>query len=98
MTATPSSTADWTDAFLEMMAVERAAANNTLTAYGKDLADAGGFLAKHGVSLADASADEVEAYFADLGARGMAAATAAAAAGGGTAVLSLRPGRGLADG
>ena len=33
--------ADWAEAFLEMMAVERAAARNTLTAYGKDLLDAG---------------------------------------------------------
>ncbi len=60
-----------------MMAVERAAAANTLTAYGKDLADANAFLVKQGKSLAGASADEIEAYFADLGARGMAAATAA---------------------
>ena len=33
--------AGWIEAFLEMMAVERAAARNTLTAYAKDLADAG---------------------------------------------------------
>ena len=32
--------AAWVEAFLEMMSVERAAARNTLTAYGKDLADA----------------------------------------------------------
>ena len=74
----PSSTSTgWTDAFLEMMAVERAAAKNTLTAYGKDLAEAGGFLAKRGSGLATATSEEIEAYFADLGARGMAAATAA---------------------
>ena len=35
----------WAEAFLEMMAVERAAAKNTLAAYGRDLADAAGFLA-----------------------------------------------------
>ena len=35
----------WAEAFLEMMAVERAAAKNTLTAYTRDLADAAGFLA-----------------------------------------------------
>ena len=33
----------WVEAFLEMMAVERAAARNTLTAHQKDLADASGF-------------------------------------------------------
>ncbi len=72
-----TSASDWIDAFLEMMAVERAAASNTLKAYGKDLADAGGFIARGGATLATASAEDVEAYFADLGVRGMAAATAA---------------------
>ena len=69
--------AGWIDAFLEMMAVERAAARNTLTAYAKDLADAGGFLAGRGRDLADAAADDMEAYFAHLGALGLAPATAA---------------------
>ena len=67
----------WIDAFLEMMAVERAAARNTLTAYAKDLADAGGFLAGRGRDLADAAAEDIEAYFAHLGALGLAPATAA---------------------
>ena len=69
--------AGWIDAFLEMMAVERAAARNTLTAYAKDLADAGAFLAARGRDLADASAEDIEAYFAHLGAVGLAPATAA---------------------
>ena len=69
--------ADWVDAFLEMMAVERAAARNTLIAYGKDLADAGGFLAGRGRDLATATTDDVEAYFSALGARGLSPATAA---------------------
>ena len=69
--------AGWIDAFLEMMAVERAAARNTLTAYGKDLADADGFLRTQGATLAAARADQVEAYFESLGARGLAASTAA---------------------
>jgi integrase/recombinase XerD len=69
--------ADWVDPFLEMMAAERGAARNTLTAYGKDLADASGFLAGRGRGLDDASPEDVEAYFADLGRRGMAPATAA---------------------
>jgi integrase/recombinase XerD len=67
----------WTEAFLEMMAVERAAARNTLTAYAKDLADAEGFLAGRGRDLADAASEDVEAYFSALGARGLAPATAA---------------------
>jgi len=69
--------AAWAEAFLEMMAVERAAARNTLTAYSRDLTDAGEFLATRGQGLADASAEDVEAYFADLGARGLSPATAA---------------------
>lgn len=67
----------WAEAFLEMMAVERAAAANTVTAYGKDLADAAGFLASRGRSLKDASSEDIEAWFADLGARGLSASTAA---------------------
>lgn len=69
--------AGWVDAFLEMMAVERAAARNTLTAYGKDLDDARAFLAGRGRDLDDADAQAVEAYFQDLGARGLSPATAA---------------------
>ncbi|THD56876.1 site-specific integrase, partial [Phenylobacterium sp.] len=56
----------WAEAFLEMMSVERAAAKNTLTAYARDLTDASGFLAGRGRDLADASAEDVEAYFVGL--------------------------------
>jgi len=69
--------AGWVEAFLEMMAVERAAARNTLTAYEKDLADAQGFLAGRGRDLADALAEDVEAYFQHLGVKGLSPATAA---------------------
>ncbi|HEY9218307.1 MAG TPA: site-specific integrase, partial [Phenylobacterium sp.] len=51
----------WTEAFLEMMAVERAAARNTLTAYAKDLQDAAAFLGRRGGDLAAASAEDIEA-------------------------------------
>jgi integrase/recombinase XerD len=67
----------WVDAFLEMMAVERAAARNTLTAYGKDLADAAAFLKARGRDLSNASTEDIEAWFAGLGAAGLAPATAA---------------------
>lgn len=69
--------AGWVEAFLEMMAAERAAARNTLTAYGKDLADAAGFLSGMGRDFGSASAEDIEAYFSDLGARGLSPATAA---------------------
>jgi len=67
----------WKEAFLEMMAAERACAANTLTAYDRDLADASRFLKTRGRDLADASAEDIEAWFADLGGRGLSAATAA---------------------
>ncbi len=67
----------WVEAFLEMMSVERAAARNTLLAYGKDLADAQAFLAARRAGLAAASLEDVEAYFSSLGARGLSPATAA---------------------
>jgi len=68
---------DWTEAFLEMMAAERASAANTLLAYSRDLADAGAFLAAKKRDLASASDKDIEAYFIDLGARGVSSATAA---------------------
>ncbi|PVM92196.1 recombinase XerD [Caulobacter radicis] len=67
----------WVEAFLEMMAVERAAAANTLRAYEKDLEDARGFLGRAGNDLDAADAEAIEAYFQDLGARGLSPATAA---------------------
>ena len=65
------------EAFLEMMAAERAAARNTLTAYGRDLADADAFLRSRGTEIAQAGPEAVEAYFAELGRRGLSPATAA---------------------
>lgn len=67
----------WTEAFLEMMAVERSAARNTITAYTKDLEDASGYLAGKGKDLASASLEDIEAYFGALAARGLSPATAA---------------------
>ena len=69
--------ADWVEAFLEMMAAERAAAANTLTAYARDLADLRGFLAGCGTDLPGAAAEQLEAYFQDLSVRGLSSSTAA---------------------
>ncbi|WP_332766466.1 site-specific tyrosine recombinase XerD [Phenylobacterium sp.] len=69
--------AGWAEAFLEMMAVERASARNTLTAYGKDLTDAQAFLRTRSSDLAAASAEDIESYFAALSDRGLSPATAA---------------------
>lgn len=65
------------EAFLEMMAAERASARNTIIAYGKDLADAEAFLRGRGLDLTRAGAPDVEAYFSELGRRGLSPATAA---------------------
>jgi integrase/recombinase XerD len=71
------SAAGWVEAFLEMMAVERAAAHNTLTAYGKDLEDARVYLGRTGEDLDTVPTERIEAYFQDLSARGLSPATAA---------------------
>lgn len=64
------------EAFLEMMAVERDASPHTLSAYGRDLADAESWLSDAG-GLMGASQEAVEAWFADLSRRGLSASTAA---------------------
>jgi integrase/recombinase XerD len=66
----------WAEAFLEMMSVERSASKHTLSAYDRDLVDASAFLAGRGRDLADAEAEDVEAYFTELGKRGLSPATA----------------------
>ncbi|KQT85869.1 site-specific tyrosine recombinase XerD [Aurantimonas sp. Leaf443] len=60
------------EAFLEMMAVERGAAENTLQAYRRDLEDAAGFLAGRGATLAGADTDGLRAYVARLNDQGFA--------------------------
>ena len=64
------------EAFLEMMAVERDASPNTLSAYNRDLTDAETALSDAG-GLMKADAEAVEGWFADLSRRGLSAATAA---------------------
>ena len=64
------------EAFLEMMAVERDASPHTLSAYGRDLADADAWLGAAG-GLMGADEAALEAWFADLSRRGLSAATAA---------------------
>jgi integrase/recombinase XerD len=68
--------AGWIDAFLEMMAVERAAARNTLTAYGKG---PGGRPAVPGRARRPGRrlGRSDRGLFQDLGARGLSPATAA---------------------
>ena len=63
------------EGFLEMMAVERGAAQNTIDAYRRDLEGLTVFLARHGRSIADATEKDLRAYIVDLGAAGMSTAT-----------------------
>jgi integrase/recombinase XerD len=62
------------EAFLEMMSVERGAADNTLANYRRDLEDASAAI-KGG--LANAASDDIRAYLGDMAARGFAASSQA---------------------
>jgi len=64
-------------AFLDAIAAESGAARNTLLAYGRDLADAAGWFAGRGGSLAGADRAGLDAYLAALQAEGAARATRA---------------------
>lgn len=63
--------------FLDMMAAERGAAQNTLDAYRRDLDDAATRLAARGVDLDTAATADIERVLADLRADGLSPATAA---------------------
>ena len=80
MTAT-SVTADNTaaqlDDFLEMLAAERGASENTLSAYRRDIEDFLGFLAGARVTLAAIARTHVATYFEALGREGLAATSRA---------------------
>jgi len=74
-TAAPSPVSRHVESFLEMMAVERGASQNTLAAYSRDLADFAAGL--KGRDVIDATADDLTAYIATLKKRAMAPRTAA---------------------
>ena len=63
--------------FLEMMAVERGARPNTLSAYGRDLVAYTDALAARGTHLASASSDDVRHYMRQLEEHGLARTTSA---------------------
>jgi integrase/recombinase XerD len=63
------------EAFLEMIAVERGAARNTLDAYRRDLSDFSSFLVVQGTNFDQASNQIIEAYAQDLALRGLSNAT-----------------------
>ncbi|MCT7377387.1 site-specific tyrosine recombinase XerD [Chelativorans salis] len=65
------------EAFLEMMAAERGASDNTLASYRRDLEDADAFLTAAERGLAGASPAGIRSYLGDMAGRGFAATTQA---------------------
>lgn len=67
----------WLTRFLEAQAAEMGAARNTLLAYGRDLRDAGDWLAGRGRDFPTASRDDIESYLLFCDAQGLAKSTRA---------------------
>src|ERR1700694_5113478 len=77
--APPSKTSDATliGLFLDMLASERGARRNTLSAYARDLADFSGFLAMAGETIAKADSDRVRSYLGLLTKKGLQSSSVA---------------------
>lgn len=65
------------ESFIEMIAAERGAAANTISAYMKDLEGYQNFLAKHKTSLVSCSSEDVRKFMQSLSAEGLAASSQA---------------------
>jgi integrase/recombinase XerD len=65
------------DLFLDMLAAEQGAGDNTLDAYRRDLTDLSAFLASLGQSLAGAETQSLREYLADLDGRGFKSSSVA---------------------
>ncbi len=63
--------------FLDMLAAEQGAGENTLAAYRRDLTDASGFLARSGRSFATADTQNLRDYLSDLDLRGFKSSSVA---------------------
>src|SRR3978361_538107 len=76
---TPSTTSDakLINLFLDMLAAEQGAGDNTLDAYRRDLTDFSEFLGRSGQGFAGAETDTLRDYLADLDARGFKSTTVA---------------------
>src|SRR3984893_9986121 len=72
-----TSDARLTDLFLDMLAAEQGAGDNTLDAYRRDLTDFSEFLARSGQSFAGTEAQALREYLADLDARGFKSSSVA---------------------
>ncbi|HEY3639811.1 MAG TPA: site-specific tyrosine recombinase XerD [Xanthobacteraceae bacterium] len=71
----PDSDQSLIELFLDMLAAERGAGPNTLSAYGRDLADFSAYLAARGRPVARAATDDVRGYLGQLTRRGFAASS-----------------------
>ena len=67
---TKTSDAKLTNLFLDMLAAEQGAGDNTLDAYRRDLTDFSEFLARSGQNFAGAETQALRDYLADLDGRG----------------------------
>jgi integrase/recombinase XerD len=65
------------DLFLDMLAAEQGAGDNTLDAYRHDLTDFSGFLAAQGQNFTDAETQVLRDYLADLDSRGFKSSSVA---------------------
>jgi integrase/recombinase XerD len=66
-----------TGLFLDMLAAEQGAGENTLDAYRRDLTDLSEFLGKTGLNFAGATTEDLRAYLADLDTRGFKSSSVA---------------------
>jgi integrase/recombinase XerD len=77
MHSSKTSDATLTNLFLDMLAAEQGAGDNTLDAYRRDLADFSGFLTAKGQSFAGVETQTLRDYLADLDSRGFKSSSAA---------------------
>lgn len=75
--ARPTTDAKLTTLFLDMLAAEQGAGDNTLAAYRRDLEDLSSFLGGRKSSFAAAGTDDLRAFLADLDTRGFKSASVA---------------------
>jgi integrase/recombinase XerD len=73
----PNSDQNLIELFLDMLAAERGAGANTLSAYGRDLADFSSHLGARSRPVATATTDDVRGYLGQLNKRGFAASSVA---------------------
>ncbi|MGB3045714.1 MAG: site-specific tyrosine recombinase XerD [Xanthobacteraceae bacterium] len=77
MSAPATSDSRLIDLFLDMLAAEQGAGENTLSAYRRDLEDLAEFLKRAGQGFADASTQALRDYLADLDTRGFKSSSVA---------------------